>query len=122
MAVTLRDSSLQCRPYDNINSTGLPPSTIFVVEGYNYQGPLTIYRDGQKIVPLQYVWDYKGMVYYVTVASPNGVCGHEWVLETYDFVEPVVHAVTSSELDNSTLMTVDVLRRRMGFNKWSLRC
>ena len=105
-----------CHPLINEDQESiLPDHTTFVVEGYNYQETPVVYRDGKKIVPLQYSWDYTSMAYYIMVAAPGGADQHQWVLETYDYVEP---KVTTGE----TLMPVkvDLMRRRNGFNRWLL--
>ncbi len=95
----------------------MPNSVVFVIQGYNYAETPILYRDGKKIVPLQYEWNGEAMAYYFTVAAPNGLCGSEWVLETSDFIEPVVNEGRSGE-------KIDVVlrRRRGGFNKWGLSC
>lgn len=92
-------------------------SLIFVIQGYNYKETPKIYRDGKKIVPLQYEWDAESMAYYFTVSAPYGLCDSEWILETSDFVEPVIVEGRSGDLVN-----VGLLRRREGFNRWSMSC
>jgi len=95
----------------------MPDSVVFLVEGYNYRGTPKIFRDGQLVVPLQYAWDYGAMAYYLVIHAPNGLTGSDWILETTDFVEPVVHEARSGKLMNVTLQ-----RRRYDYNKWSLSC
>lgn len=95
----------------------LPNSEVFVIQGYNYTETPKIYRDGEKIVPLQYFWDYSAMAYYFTVYAPKGLCDSEWILETPDYVMPVVNDGRTGEKIN-----VSVVRRREGFNKWKLSC
>lgn len=95
----------------------LPNSVIFVIQGYNYADTPKIYRDGKKIVPLQYEWDAEATAYYFTVSAPQGLCNSEWVLETSDFVKPVI-----VEGRSGGQLTVGLLRRREGFNRWSISC
>jgi len=105
-----------CHPLVNEDQENiLPDHVTFVVEGYNYQDTPIVYRDGKKIVPLQFSWDYTSMAYYIMVAAPGGPDGHQWVLETFDFVQPKV-------TEGRTLKPVKVslMRRRYGFNRWLL--
>lgn len=95
----------------------MPNSLIFVIQGYNYNETPKIYRDGKKIVPLQYEWDAESMAYYFTVSAPYGLCGSEWILETSDFVEPVIVEGRSGDP-----VKVGLLRRREGFNRWNMSC
>ena len=107
---------LLCPPFlNNRDAEIMPRSVVFVVQGYNYQETPKIFRDGQLVTPLQYAWDYANMAYYLTVYAPNDLDGSEWILETYDFVEPVVHEGRSERK-----MNVDLQRRRNGYHKWLL--
>jgi hypothetical protein len=95
----------------------MPPGTaIFTIQGYNYEEPIIIQRDGVRITPLQYLWNHNTMTYYITVAAPDGILNHDWQIQTSDFVEPVVN-------DGITGLPVQVslLRRRYRFNDWSLK-
>lgn len=94
-----------------------PNTTRIAVQGYNYTTTPIFYRDGKKIIPVEFAWNSDNMIYYFTLASPNGVCGHEWILETYDFVEPTV-----VDQDSNKSMKVRLERRRYGFNKWLITC
>jgi hypothetical protein len=101
----------------NFEGDLLPNSEVFVIQGYNYKQTPKIYRDGKKIVPLQLFWNPSAMAYYFTVYAPDGLCGSEWILETTDFVEPVVNDGRTGKS-----IKVDLARRRDDFNKWMLYC
>jgi hypothetical protein len=112
-----RDGIL-CNPtIRNTEEPLLPNSAVFLIQGYNYKETPSIYRNGEKIVPLQFFWDYSSMVYYFTVHAPNGICGSEWRLVTSDYVKPVVNNGRTGEE-----ITVTSERRRGGFNWWKLSC
>jgi len=112
-----RDGVL-CPPFLNgIDEHLLPPSVVFVVQGYNYKDTPKIYRDGQLVTPLQYAWDYANMTYFLVVSAPFGLCDSMWILETTDFVKPLVF-----EGRTAKRMTVELERRRNDFHKWSLSC
>lgn len=103
---------------DSMNVPLQPNSVRIAVQGYNYQDTPIFYRDGKKIVPMEYAWNANILTYYFTLAAPDGVCGNtEWILETYDFVEPIV-----INQDTNTKFKVLPLRRRHGYNKWLLQC
>jgi hypothetical protein len=105
-----------CQPLINNDQDDILPTNVtFVVEGYNYQETPIIYRDGKKVVPLQFSWDYTSMAYYFVMAAPKGAANHKWMLETFDFVEPRVTEGRSLEP-----VKVKLLRRRFGFNHWEL--
>lgn len=107
-----------CNPkISNFEGKLLPNSEVFVIQGYNYKKTPIIYRDGKKIVPLQFFWNSSALAYYFTVYAPEGLCGSEWILETSDFVEPVVNDGRTGKR-----IKVDVARRREDFNKWLLYC
>jgi hypothetical protein len=112
-------TGLFCKPLLSGDSdTNLMPNSItLVIQGYNYKKTPIIYRDGKSIVPLQYSWDYSSMAYYFVVYAPKGTCGHSWILETSDFVEPVVADGRTNEN-----MQVSLIRRRNDFNMWELSC
>jgi len=93
----------------------MPLSVVFVIQGYNYKTTPKIFRDQQLVTPLQYAWDYGNMAYYLTVYAPNGLCGSDWILETSDFVEPIVYEGRSERKMNVTLQ-----RRREDYHKWQL--
>jgi hypothetical protein len=96
----------------------LQPNTVrLAIQGYNYQETPIFYRDDKKILPMEFAWDYTSMMYFYTLAAPNGVCNHDWILETYDFVKPLV-----VNQDTGEPMEVLSVRRRYGYNKWRLRC
>jgi hypothetical protein len=113
-------TGLLCKPLLNNHTENdlMPkPYISIVIQGYNYQKTPIIYRDGKKITPLQYEWDYMSMAYYFVVWAPNKKCGSEWILETSDFVKPVVtDGVTNVDFK------VELERRREGYNKWRLLC
>lgn len=113
-------TGLLCKPLLNKHTENdlMPkPYISMVIQGYNYAGTPIIYRDGKKVTPLQYEWDYMSMAYYFVLWAPNKKCGSEWILETTDFVKPVVtDGVTGEDFK------VDLERRREGFNKWRLVC
>lgn len=105
-------------PNSDAMNVVLQPNTVrLAVQGYNYQTPPVFFRDNKKILPMEMAWDDLALTYFFTLAAPNGVCNHEWILETYEFVEPIV-----INQDTYTAMTVEPIRRRRGFNKWKLTC
>ena len=107
-----------CPPFlNNRDAYLMPNSVVFVVQGYNYESTPKIFRDGKLVTPLQYAWDYGNMAYYLTVYAPNGLCESDWILETTDFVKPIVYEGRSEKE-----MTVTLKRRRAGFHKWCLSC
>ena len=107
-----------CNPkISNFEGKLLPNSEVFVIQGYNYKKTPIIYRDGKKIVPLQLFWNPSALAYYFTVYAPEGLCGSEWILETSDFIEPVVNDGRTGKP-----IKVDLSRRREDFNKWLLYC
>lgn len=109
---------LLCPPFlNNADEHLMPRSVVFVVQGYNYKDTPKIYRDNQLVVPLQYAWDYANVTYFLVVSAPNGLCGSSWILETTDFVKPIVF-----EGRTTKLMNVQLERRRNDFHKWSLSC
>lgn len=95
----------------------LPNSVVFVIQGYNYKETPVIHRDGEKVVPLQYSWDYSSSTYYLTVYAPKGLCGSNWILETSDYIKPVVNEGRSGK---EVIVTPE--RRREDFNWWKLSC
>lgn len=112
-----RDGIL-CNPkIRNTEGPLLPNSIVFVIQGYNYKETPIFFRDGKKVVPLQYFRDYSSMTYYFTIYAPKGLCGSEWILETSDYIEPVVN-------DGKTGEDIKVTseRRRADFNWWKLSC
>ena len=112
-----RDGTL-CQPLTNNRQNYLMPHAVtFVLEGYNFKDTPIFYRDGKKIAPLTYSWDYREMAYYFDLAAPNGLTGHQWVLETSDYVKPKV-----TESRSHTVMNVGLMRRRGDFNRWVLSC
>jgi hypothetical protein len=107
---------LLCDPRMNQTDAYLNPNSIsFVVQGYNYQTTPVIIRDGVEITPLQYFWDHNSMAYYFVVYAPKKLDGSEWIIQTYDFVEPVVNDGVSG-----APLKVTLLRRRDGFNWWTI--
>lgn len=112
-----RDGIL-CNPkIRNTEAPLLPHSVVFVIQGYNYKETPKIYRDGEKIVPLQYFWDYSSTTYYFTVYAPKGICGSQWILETSDYIKPVVN---DGRTGKDVIVTSE--RRREDFNWWKLSC
>ena len=109
----------ECDPQDQDPTDAylMPKSIVFTINGYNYQETPIIMRDAQKITPLQYAWDNNMMTYFITVYAPNGLCGSEWILETSDYVKPIV-----TEARSGKIMNVNIERRREGYNHWSLTC
>lgn len=104
--------------YTNLNTINdgiLPKSVHVIVSGYNYQSTPIFYRDGKKITPLEFSYDYKNMQYFFTLASPLAPREHEWILETYDFVEPSVF-----NQDTISAQQIIPIRRRHGYNKWKV--
>jgi len=119
----------------SINVPLSPPggAVRWTVSGYNYQDTPIFYRDGKKIVPLEYAWNSDGMTYYFTLASEgeSGCAGSErspegtptpegrsaWVLSTFDHVQPTV-----TDQDTLRELVVTPIRRRHGFNLWSVSC
>ena len=109
-------NGLLCPPFLNNREAHLMPNSVaFVIQGYNYAQTPKIYRDGKKITPLQYAWDSDSMAYYFVVSSPFGLEGSQWILETSDFVEPVVY-----EGRTYVHMNLTLLRRREGYNRWEM--
>ncbi len=95
----------------------LPNSVVFVIQGYNYKSTPKFFRDGKDIQPLQYFWDPSATAYYFTLYAPFGVCGSEWILETSDYIMPVVN-----DGRTGTQLKVDLIRRREDFNRWKIEC
>ena len=90
---------------------------MFIISGFNYQFNPKLYRDDKPIIPLKFARDYVDMLYFYTVEAPFGVCKHEWIVETYDFVKPVVYNGREGvELE------VSLLERADGKNKWMVKC
>ena len=107
---------LLCDPRMNQPDAYLHPNSLtFVVQGYNYQTTPVIIRDGVEITPLQYFWDYSSMAYYFVVYAPNKLEGSEWIIQTYDFVKPTINDGVTG-----TLLKVELIRRRDGFNWWQI--
>jgi hypothetical protein len=104
-------------PICQVDDYLLPHSALFVVSGFNYQDNPKIYRDDKLIIPLKFARDYVDMLYFYTIESPLDICKHEWIVETSDFVEPVV-------INGRTAQTLSVtlLERASGKNKWSVKC
>lgn len=102
---------------DKMNVVLQPNTVRIAIQGYNYQESPVFFRDGKKILPMEYAWNADTLTYFFTLAAPNGVCNHEWILETYDFVEPIV-------VNQDTYKKLQVLpiRRRLGYNRWQLLC
>ncbi len=105
----------------SMNDALMPNSIRLAIGGYNYQETPKFFRNGKEIVPLEYSRDSDNLMYYFTLAVPYGEspCSSniEWVMETYDFVEPTV-----VNRDSNKNMKVLPLRRRRGYNRWSLVC
>jgi hypothetical protein len=115
--IAVRDNKLLCDPLVNHDEDYLMPHSVtFVIQGYNYAETPIIYGDDEKLIPLQYAWDYESMAYYITVDAPKGLCGTKWILETSDFVEPVV------KTGEGKLLKVTLMRRRYRFNRWEISC
>jgi hypothetical protein len=105
----------------------MPRSVRLAVYGYNYQKTPVFFRNDPKnpeegvraIVPLEFAWNSDNMIYYFTLAAPDGVCSPivDWVLETYDYVKPTI-----INQDTGGKMEVKLARRRRGFNRWSVAC
>lgn len=111
-------NGMLCAPFlKGLDAHLMPSSVVFVVQGYNYQDTPKVYRDGRLVTPLQYAWDYGNMAYYLAIHAPEGLCGSEWLLETTDFVEPVVYEGRSEKKLN-----VSLVRRRDGYHRWMLSC
>lgn len=109
---------IACNPkIRNAEGPLLPNSVVFVIQGYNYKETPVIHRDGEKVVPLQYFWDYSSTTYYFTVYAPKGLCGSNWILETSDYIKPVVNEGRTGQEINVTPE-----RRREDFNWWRLTC
>ena len=119
MSIALRHGIL-CKPLLNERTEYhlMPkPAVSIVVQGYNYEDTPVIYRDGQRVTPLEFERNYSSMVYFYMVYAPNGKCNHEWILETTDFVKPVV---TDGMTGEDFIVILE--RRRGGFNRWRLVC
>jgi hypothetical protein len=112
-----RDGILWPPFLNNRDAYLMPNSVVFVIQGYNYETTPKIFRDGELVTPLQYAWDYANMAYYLTIYAPHGLCDSEWMLETSDFVEPVVFEGRSQRK-----MNVSLERRRAGYHHWMLTC
>lgn len=111
-------NGILCNPkIRNTDGPLLPNSVVFVIQGYNYKETPIIHRDGESVVPLQYSWDYSSSTYYITVYAPKGLCGSEWILETSDYIKPIVNDGRSGNE-----ITVTTERRRGDFNWWRLSC
>lgn len=104
-------------PIQEVDDDLLPNSTLLTLSDYNYLETPVIYRDGKKITPLNFYRDYVDMLYYFTVNSPKGVCGHTWTIETSDFVEPVV-----SDGRSNKQLSVSLEERADGHNLWKITC
>jgi hypothetical protein len=102
---------------DEMNVSLQPNTVRLAIQGYNYQETPVFYRDDKKIIPMEYAWDSDELTYYFTLAAPSGVCNHSWIIETYDFVEPIV-----MDQDSYKFLTVASVRRRLGFNRWRISC
>lgn len=117
--ISKRDGRL-CKPLLNSHTEAnlmQKPNVSMVVQGYNYKDTPIFYRDGKKITPLEYEWDYRSMAYYFTLYAPNGICNHQWILQTSDFVEPIV---TNGSTNQD--FTVNPLKRQEGANQWAIVC
>lgn len=78
-------------PYIRTDDEKLLPNTVvFVIQGYNYTDTPIIYRGLNAVVPMQYFWDSDSMTYYLTVASPRGLCSDRWTIQTSEDVRPIV--------------------------------
>lgn len=117
--ISKRDGKL-CKPLLNDNTENYlmqHPYVSMVVQGYNYSETPIFYRDGKKITPMDYEYNNTTMAYYFILYAPNGICNHEWILETSDFVKPIVsNGVTNTDFN------VTLERKRGGFNKWKIEC
>jgi len=102
---------------DKMNVVLQPNTVRLAIQGYNYQDTPVFFRDGKKIVPMEFAWDSDTLTYFFTLATPNGLCNHDWILETYDFVEPII-----IDQDSYKPLKVLAVRRRRGFNRWQLLC
>lgn len=89
------------------------PFIRLAVQGYNYQSMPIFFRDGKKITPMESSYSHKDMTYNFTLMSPKESKEHQWILETYDFVQPIV-----TNLDTFERCEVILQRRRFGFNRW----
>ena len=106
-----------CKPLVNHEEDDLTPNAFsFVVQGYNYQDTPNFFRDGERITPMRFDHDASELAYYFVVAAPKG-CDHQWILETTDYIEPIV-----SEGRSGRNMQVTPVRRREGYNRWLLTC
>lgn len=110
------------QPVHQVDDDLLPHSLLLIVSGYNYTDNPKIYRDDKLIVPLKFARDYVEMLYYYTVECPlctttSDGCKHFWIVETYDFVKPVVY---NGRLAKE--FKVELLERASGRNKWSVEC
>lgn len=110
------------QPVKQVDDDLLPHSLLLIISGYNYTQNPKIYRDDKPIVPLKFARDYVEMLYYYTVECPlctttlDG-CKHSWIVETYDFVKPVVYNGREAKE-----FKVELLERASGKYKWSVEC
>jgi hypothetical protein len=82
----------------------MPRALIFVIQGYTYKDTPIIYKDGKKVIPLQYDWDEINFTYYLTVDGGKGLDDNQWVIELSDFVEPIVTEGYSQRKLTTTLI------------------
>lgn len=94
----------------------LPHSAMFIISGFNYTENPKIYRDGKMVIPLQFSRDYVDMLYFYNVDAPLDICMHEWIVETYDYVKPLVYS------GDATRYKVDLIDRLPGKIRWLVRC
>jgi len=104
-----------CNPiFTSAETILFPNSKSFTVQGYIYKETPIVYRNGKKIVPLNFKVDSNSLVYYFTVYAPEG-SNSEWILETSDFIEPLIN-----DGNTGKRVKVDLVRRRQDFNKWRM--
>ena len=115
--VVIKETGDVCPPYFNESAEREDDVASLIVHGYNYITEPLIYRDGNKITPLRYSWDYREMAYYFDVAAPDGMGAHKWIIQTSDYVKPIIH-VLDTDGDTKKAM-VTLMRRREGYNVWS---
>jgi len=113
-AIAERDGR-PCPQTNNTEAYLMPNSIVLVIMGYNYAETPRIMRDGRYIMPLQYTWDYTNMTYRFVVEAPKGLSGSSFVIETSDFVKPVVF-----EGRHLKELQVTSLEKEDGRNKWSI--
>jgi hypothetical protein len=90
----------------------MPNAIMMEVIGYNYQDLPSVYMAVDfHPVDVKISWDPEVLTYYITI--PFG-SARGWIIRTYDYVMPQVR------IDGKDA-SVELVRRREGFNLWSVK-